>query len=167
VNTTPESQALTPLQKLAQSRAHLRVAMQPLNRIDGAADDFPGESRPAFWNSLPGVGILREALEDWWAHHPLRMATVITEKAASALLRPTAQKHPVLLMAGAVLAGAVLVRMKPWRWGLKKAMFAGLLPHLISKVVSELPLASWIELLTPTGRQPPSETATSPSPARH
>ena len=89
-----------------------------------------------------------DVLKSWWSQHPLRTAALIGEEAGNALIKPTAQKHPVLLMVGALVLGAALMRVKPWRWGFKKVLLAGLVPQLISKVVSELPVSSWMAVVS-------------------
>ena len=98
--------------------------------------------------SIPGADVVKAAVQTWWSQHPLRAASLVGEQAGNALLQPAAQKHPFLLVAGALVVGAALARLKPWRWGFKKALLAGLLPQLISKVVSEMPVSSWMTVVS-------------------
>jgi hypothetical protein len=48
------------------------------------------------------------------------------------VLQPVAQTHPYGLVLGSAVAGAVLVRLRPWRWWPASALLAGLLPQVVS-----------------------------------
>ena len=136
------------MQNLLRSRECLRVALtaaaQPQTPL--AEGDKPGWQ--ASLSAAPGARIIMDVLKSWWSQHPLRMAALIGEEAGNALIKPTAQRHPVLLMVGALILGAALMRVKPWRWGLKKVLLAGLVPQLVSKVVGELPVSSWMAMVS-------------------
>lgn len=58
--------------------------------------------------------------------------------AARHALGAAAEQHPLALVGGAALAGAVFVRVQPWRWLLRPALVAGVASqvtaHLIDKV---------------------------------
>ncbi len=144
-DTTP---SLSPLQKLQRSRDCLRAA---LLAPPGSHHAAPKAEPPGWQTSLmsvPGADIVKDAVQSWWSQHPLRVAAMVAEEAGNALIKPTAQKHPLLLVVGALVIGAGLARLKPWRWGFKKALLAGLLPQLISKVVSEMPVSSWMAVVS-------------------
>jgi hypothetical protein len=120
------------------------AATEPLGPLpDG---DKPGWR--ASLNAVPGARIVIDVFTSWWSQHPLRAVALVGVEAGNAVMKPTAQRHPLLLVVGALIVGAALVRLKPWRWGLKKVLLAGLLPQLISKGVSELPVASWMALVS-------------------
>ena len=52
------------------------------------------------------------------------------------------------MVLGAVVLGGVLAWSRPWRWILKPALFAGLLAQLSAKLVAQVPLQSWMSLVT-------------------
>lgn len=96
---------------------------------------------------------LRRALHDLSAApaaaaNPLRVAGMVVAEAAKAVLQPIAKRHPLGLVVGALLLGGLLAWSRPWRWFLEPALFAGLLPQLVSKAVAQLPLESWLAVLT-------------------
>jgi hypothetical protein len=117
------------VQRLAASREQLRLSL---------VKPPPPESK----------GVLRDTLRDWWAHHPLRATTLVAAEAVKVVLKPLAQRHPFALVAAAVALGGVVVWARPWRGLLKPALLAGLLPQLVSKVVAQLPLDSWLAVLS-------------------
>ena len=94
--------------------------------------------------SIPGVAVVMDAVRGWWAQHPARVATLVATDAAKTFIRPVAQRHPIGLVVGALLVGALLARVRPWRGLIKPALFAGLLPHIVSRVVAHVPLDSWL-----------------------
>lgn len=134
-------------QRLAASRERMRVSM---TRQPAAAAD--------------GTGPVLDALKDWWAAHPLHVAGVVAADAAKTLIGPVAQRHPIALVAGALLLGAVLVWAKPWRGILKPALLAGLLPQLLSKAMAVVPIESWLAVLSSLTRQAAPAAAPEPNP---
>lgn len=124
--------APTPADRLALSRERLRRAMTgaPEPAADGSA---PPPPRARWWDdfrALPGAGIVIDATQQWWARHPLRTTTLIALEGAHAVIQPLARRHPLALVLGAFVIGALLARRRPWGW-LKPAVFAGLLPQLV------------------------------------
>jgi hypothetical protein len=149
LNAAGDMQSLTPLQRLLQSRERLRAALAAVPEPATAASaKAEGAAWQASLMAAPGASIVKDALQSWWAGHPLRAAALVAQGAGNALMKPAAEKHPFFLVAGALLVGAALVRLKPWRWGFKKALLAGLLPQLISKVVSEMPVSAWMAVVS-------------------
>jgi hypothetical protein len=142
----------TPLARLALSRLHLRQAMHDLagNRSAGP-DRGPGRRPAPAWlaalQSLPGIGAVVEAMRSRWARHPLRVVTLVAGDAADNLLRPTARRHPLGLVAGAAVLGGLFAWSRPWRWALTPTLFAGLLPPLLFKGMAQVPVQSWLSLL--------------------
>jgi hypothetical protein len=86
---------------------------------------------------------------------------------ARALLVRAVRRHPRLAVALAVLLGAVLARARPWRWLLRPALWATLLPALLAALglPSGGQAAGWAEwlagLLRPAAG--PKEPAPPPS----
>ncbi|MBT9524459.1 MAG: hypothetical protein IV105_04305 [Rhizobacter sp.] len=134
-------------QRLAASRERMRVSM---TRQPAAAAD--------------GTGPVLDALKDWWAAHPLHVAGVVAADAAKTLIGPVAQRHPIALVAGALLLGGALVWAKPWRGILKPALLAGLLPQLLSKAMAVVPIESWLAVLSSLTRQAAPAAAPEPNP---
>ena len=147
--------AATPSERLTLSRERLRQAM----RADATAAKSGG-SPPAGadWLStlkgLPAFDVILETLGAWWAQHPLRNATLLVADAAKTAVQPIAQRNPLALIFGAMLLGALFAYSRPWRWLLTPALFAGLLPQLLSKAMGRVPPASWMTILASLTAQP-------------
>lgn len=159
-------------QRLQDSREQLRLAWheatapqgrRALNAMSAAqragAGAPAGHTEPtAAWaealKSVPGATILLDALRGWWWQHPLRLYGVIAAEAGAAVAKPVAQRHPVMLVAGAFAAGALLAWSRPWRWIIKPALFAGLVPQLASKTLAHMPLQSWLGALSSLAQTP-------------
>jgi hypothetical protein len=132
----------TPAERLTRSRAQLRQAltdMAPAAAAGGAAS-----RSTAHWldelRALPGVSLVAEVVGAWWARHPLRVAGTLAAVAATAALRPIAQRHPWGVLGGAFAVGALLALARPWRWS-KAAVWSGLLPQLLLAGVRATPAA--------------------------
>jgi hypothetical protein len=132
----------TAAQRLMQSRARLQAALQHAPNQNGPstlelllawataagarASGSPGE--PGSPARVPPW--LLDALARWWAPHPLHQVLVLLRAMAEAWARPVAARHPMALLGGALLGGAALVRVRPWRWLAPPALLAGLAPAL-------------------------------------
>ena len=139
--------ALTPIQRLAQSRERLReVLAPPLATGDGTAGGA-GMSWEQRLRAIPGLAFAVDVVQAWWQQHPLRAATLVAREVSRAALRPIAGRHPFALVAAAAVVGAALAWARPWRWALKSALFAGLLPQLASRMATALPIEDWINVL--------------------
>ncbi len=167
------------LERLAATRGRMRAAMldyarPAVKRPPPVTGEQPlhdlGEQVVAGLKNLPGIAILAESLQSWWAQHPLRTVAIVAEEASRALVLPVAQRHPVGLVVGAAVAGALVIASRPWRWLLRPALFIGLVPQLTSHIVRRLPVDSWLKMLSsiigakparPTSRpKPPTPEAT-------
>ena len=131
----------TPADRLARSRERLRLA---LNGLPPAPDDPEAaehaQRAAAPWRDrlagLPGAGILIEAVQQWWARHPLRSQILLGVSATQAVVQPVANRHPVALVAVAFVAGGLIAWYRPLRGLLKPALLAGLLPQLLVAVTT-------------------------------
>ena len=132
-------------ERLAASRERMRVLMTP---------------KPA---APDGTGPVLDALKDWWAAHPLHVAGVVASDAAKTLIGPIAQRHPIALVAGALVLGGLVIWAKPWRGILKPALLAGLLPQLLSKAMAVVPIESWLAVLSSLTRQAAPTAPTAPT----
>ena len=90
-----------PCARLEANRIHLRIQLltSQLRAGESATGGTPAERLLAWWKTLPFAQAL---------------GTVSNK--AQTLLRPVATRYPGRLMLGAMLAGAVIVWIRPWRW---------------------------------------------------
>lgn len=151
---------LSAAERLAASREQLRIAMlptRPVRRVRNAtsadtnsAAEFEAEDDNAAlgWRervlATPGVALLIDVVETWWARHPMRTAAIVAGEASTALVRPMANRNPFRLVLVAFVVGAILSKARPWRWLLRRTLFAGLLPQIALRVASELPVQKWL-----------------------
>lgn len=144
----------TALARLVLSRDRLRSEMLMRSAPKRFAADG-GEGHPNLQErlkSLPVVGVVFEALASWWSSHPLNAVSSVAAGAVRAAIEPMAQRNPLTLMLLAVVFGGALVATRPWRWLLKPALFAGLVPQLVSKLVAQVPLESWMGFVSNLGK---------------
>ncbi|MGY4828371.1 hypothetical protein ACVNIS_07335 [Sphaerotilaceae bacterium SBD11-9] len=145
----------TAAERLAVSRERLRQTMRA--SMPPARASQPPSELPSWLKGvaeMPVIAAVLDAMRGWWSHHPMRLATLVASDAGKALIGPLAQRHPLALVAGALVAGGVLMHVKPWRGLLKPALLAGLLPQVISQVMAHVPLQSWLSALTPFTESP-------------
>ncbi len=156
--------------RLVLSRERLRRAMYGMAHPErNAARQTPGQTANTWLHrlqSIPGAGIVLETVRSWWARHPLRVPAMVGAEAVAAVARPMAQRNPLGLVTAAFLFGVVLAWRRPWRWIIKPALFAGLMPQLVSKVFGPLPRLSWMSLLASLAQQPPSRSGPTQPPMR-
>lgn len=146
--------------RIEASRARLKLAMSP---PPPAADDRAGLHAPSWLHrltDLPLVAAVIESVTSWWSHHPLRPVVSVANEASSAVVKPLAQRNPLTLVLVAGVVGAALAWTRPWRWIFRSALFAGLVPQLASRVVSNLPIESWMTMAGASlSRQQPASRA--------
>jgi hypothetical protein len=147
---TPVSAA----ERLAVSRERLRVALQTGPSTSGGTTPSPigAIGRSADAAESPGVDFLMDALRQWWTQHPWHLAGNVAAGAARAAVQPLAQRHPWALVLGAALVGGALFKGRAWRWVLKPALFAGLAPQVLRSVLNQVPVQSWVSLLSTLGQ---------------
>lgn len=149
--------------RLRLSRERVRQALIDAAGRSSTATADATEEPAAAWlerlKSIPGVAVVIEAFEGWWRSHPLRIATLVGADATLAVLQPLARRHPLALVLGAALFGGLFVWSRPWRWLLKPALFAGLLPQLLAKAVAHVPSLSWMAVLAAISKEPHAPAA--------
>lgn len=146
--------------RLESSRARLRLAMSPsLVKEAPRLTHSPSGSVLQRVLELPAIGSVIESLSEWWSHHPLRPVAQVASEASTAVVKPLAQHNPIALVVAAAAVGACLVWSRPWRWMFRSALFAGLVPQLASRIVSRLPLESWIAMFSAAINRSTSSTS--------
>lgn len=159
----------TALERLAISRQRLRESMRP----DPQSPDQQGSDEPPAWlnalKGIPGLALVVDAVQSWWNQHPMRVASLVAADASKTFLRPIIQRNPIALVVGAVVVGGLLAWMRPWRGLLKPAIFAGLVPHLVSRLVANVPTESWMSAFAtftrPNPRHDSDQAAATPEAA--
>lgn len=145
--------------RLALSRERLRQALgqHALEKNGGGA---PGTQprRDGAFPLVPGFDALRQL----WTGHPLRSVLHLANEAADAAVHPMAQRHPLRLVLGAGLVGALLAWSRPWRWILTPALVAGLLPRVMRGALGQIPRGAWMALLAAITRRPGSSDMATP-----
>ena len=141
-------------ERLAASRERLRVWMIEADgrrgrrrRAEAAA--AAGRKPPIAdrWRDIPVVGLVADAFDAWWSSHPLHGVAGAAQGAAQDRLAPLVRRHPLATMAGAFVIGMLLLRLKPWRWLARSAMFAGIAGRLVSRAIAAIPLEALLGVL--------------------
>jgi hypothetical protein len=152
--------------RIELTRERLRRAMlpAPIPEEEGIADHAP----PLFdrIKHFPLIGVVLEALDGWWSNHPLRPVAQVAVEASNAVVQPLAKRSPLALVVGAAVVGAALVWSRPWRWLFGSALFAGLVPQVATRVVSNLPIESWMTMLSAALAQQPTSAEGTPPPTK-
>lgn len=141
---------LPPLQRLMLSRQRIRQSL-----VEAAEPPAPPAGEPSVLvtalMAIPGVGVVVDSVRGWWAQHPLHFAGTLAGNTVRGMMRPMARRSPYRLVFAAVAVGGLLYWVKPWRGLLKPALLAGLLPHLVSRAVANVPMESWMSTLMTMG----------------
>ena len=125
----------TPSDRLARSREQIRLSLQPPPaKATGSQKGSPKSPWIDTLKANPGTRVFIDVIGHWWDKHPLRTVASVAAMAATAGLKPVAQRHPWSLMAGAAALGSLIVWCRPWRWS-RPALLAGLLPQLLLAAV--------------------------------
>ena len=139
---------LTASERLEQSRERMRAWMQsrrPRARPARGADEPPAEWLEKLRGN-PLVASVIDAVQVWWAGHPLRKTLVVGEAALREGVAPVAKTHPLAVVVAALLVGALLARTRIVRRVLRPALFAGLLTQIASRLVERAPLEALLDL---------------------
>ena len=163
-NVSSEDRVAGAIERLALSRERLRSTMLPpppkagLHASGaGSAGSFVAGLTERL-KDLPGAAMLLDALRTWWAQHPLRTASEVAAEASRKFAAPLAERNPLALILGAVVVGALFALTKPWRWLLRPALFAGLVPALGARLMRQVPLESWLRMFASVSARTARET---------
>ena len=144
----------TAAERLEASRARLRTALLEIanppprpSLLGELKAGSIGHELLERLKGLPGVALLLESIEHWWAEHPLRAAGSLAEEASRRYVGPIAERNPYAVIIGGAVFGALLVASRPWRWLLRPALFFGLVPQIASSVLKRMPLDGWLQML--------------------
>ena len=159
------STVLGATERLNQSRHLLRECMQAIN---AAASDMPANShRPrSTWlvtlTAIPVLGPVIESVSAWWAQHPLRVVASVFASSTATAAKPMTQTRPWSVLLMAVAIGGLLAWTRPWRFAwLRRAVYAGVLPQLVSTVMSRLPTEGWLDIVNSLLRRPGATSSAS------
>lgn len=153
VATSDESPApqLSALERLEASRARIRGALlqighpRPPDTVGASSGDLKSKLlRMA--RDVPGVSVIADSVESWWAQHPLHTAGIVAMEASREVVGPLARRNPFVLVVGATVVGALFVASRPWRWLIRPALFIGLVPQLASHLIRRVPLDNWMRM---------------------
>ncbi|ARN21649.1 hypothetical protein [Piscinibacter gummiphilus] len=182
--TAPDTTPLSPQARVDASRAALQHWVLRTYHPELLPPPPPGESPvpPADGSDPPWLGAFIDAVNDvpvaavavrymrrWWARHPWRATAQLADEAGRELLRPIAKRHPWMLLGGAVVAGIVIGRLRPWRLVSRNAVLASLLPpisfaSLMTSITAMFgSVASAPEAPAEPGAAPADDTAADPS----
>lgn len=146
------------LERLALSREHLREAMTPRKAADPDASGFVGALAGRAAEKIREIPIgsaLLDIIQAWWIRHPLHRYGAVALDMTRQFARPAAQRNPLGLVLGAVIAGALLAVLRPWRLLLRPAFLLGFVPAIVARVLREVPLESIIDkAMNPAARRP-------------
>ena len=159
-----EGVPMNPVERIELSRARLRHAMLPPPAVPAAGDPPAALAWLERLKAQPAIAIVIDTLRVWWLHQPMRAVVHVASEATNAVAKPIAQHNPMALVLLAAVAGALFAWSRPWRWALKPALFAGLMPQLVSRVVANLPLESWLAVFTSLNSAPPPHDTARNSP---
>jgi len=154
--------------RLALSRERLRLAMRQDGGADGSVDrsastqsaDSADPTREGSWpnwlnrmRESPALEVLFEVIRQRWQRHPLRLAAQVAGDLADGWIKPVAREHPIRLVVGALVVGAVVAWARPWRLLPSPARWSVLAMPIVSKAVALVPLESLLLALTSFAQQ--------------
>jgi hypothetical protein len=169
-DTAPTGDPLSSaIQRVAESRERLRRQMlqgssRERARRHVAAARAEGAS-PSLWmrlRAVPGLGALIDTVSAWWEHHPLHPVAGLAEDMVHDRISPTVRRHPLAVVALALAAGSALAWVRPWRLIVKPALLTGLVSHLATRLVREVPFEAILGAIVAFASSPTHDEAADP-----
>ncbi|MBY0468329.1 MAG: hypothetical protein K2Q07_05070 [Burkholderiaceae bacterium] len=148
------------VERLQQSRQLMRVQMLELNAASAqprgeSNDRFRLDDRLVALSALPVLGPLISDAARWWSDHPLRAVADLFTRPSGSTTGTLTQRHPRAWALSAAAAGALLMWTRPWRFAvLRRAVYSGLLPQVVSTLVSQVPIERLIDFAQSVWRRP-------------
>jgi hypothetical protein len=118
--------------------------------------------------ALPLLGPLIDSAMTWWAEHPLHAVVDLFSRPNPSADEPLTQRHPWAMLLGAAAVGALLMWTRPWRFALlRRAVYAGLLPQMVTTLLSRVSTEGLLDLVSsflrrPGANHPPPATSSQP-----
>lgn len=110
------AKALSAEERLEQSRQQIRgIFSEPLDADETESRTATDNRAEAKSGGNTAVELANSLLKQWWDQHPWRVAMHGASEVTQKVARDTAQQHPMRLVAGAIIAGALVAKIKPWR----------------------------------------------------
>ncbi len=151
--------AAAALERLARSRAQLRVALIPPPEAPGGD---PGDHAPIrllkyLWRRVrragrasPVVDLALDAVQAWWLTRPWLPAAAGVSRNLNNAVLPLVRRYPWAAVGVAAGAGAGLVLLRPWRWAIVRGSWplwrAGLVAQAVH-LAAQWPLESVLNML--------------------
>lgn len=133
MNATDPPLALTPAQRLQQSRERIRQCLAPPEAQADEGESFLGETL----RQHPLLASAVEALQLWWEGHPWRPATFVAGGLVRETLLPFARKHPIGLVLAAMLLGGSLAWFRPVRGVVKALVIKGVVSQSLMGLIQQ------------------------------
>ncbi len=152
--------------RLEMSRQRLRRHLIELNGHPDEPDAGPPRPNALLdsLRSIPLVGMVLDTVSSWWKQHPLRVVATLVVASAASAARPVTQRHPTVTLFAALAIGALVMWARPWRFVLlRRAIYAGLLPQLVSKVIGFIPTDGWMKVADSMLNRGKAATAPTPT----
>lgn len=128
----------TAAQRLAASRAAIDAELRKLQG-DGDEGDTapaqPGQASAGTSTSAPWFGTVSRDVRLWWRRHPARPVLEMASDAGALVFKPVVRKHPLAALSMALVAGAALVALRPWRSRVTAVVWAALSAQLTAGLV--------------------------------
>lgn len=151
----PAATNLSAQERLARSRANMN---RWLVDDDAARADTSGSGAGlSGWlqklRNQPLAALAIDALTDRWSRHPLHTTVRVAEAAARETIAPLVRRHPAAVLGASAVAGALLVRAKPWRWLARPALLTGLVAQIAALLVARLAASQQQDAASAKARQ--------------
>lgn len=155
-------------ERLEKSRRLMCAQMFELNAGSAQAKSRDRGTSSNWWVALSAIPVLGPLISDaasWWADHPLRAVADLFSRPGTSVSKPLTQRHPWAMLIGAAAVGALVMWTRPWRFALlRRAVYSGLLPQVVSSVLARVPTDGLLNLAQSVWQRPAQGKA-SPAPA--
>jgi hypothetical protein len=158
------------VQRVAESRERLRRQMlqgssreRARRHVAAAHAEGTSPSLSMRLRAVPGLGALIDTVSAWWEHHPLHPLAGLAEDVVHDRISPTVRRHPLAVVALALAAGSALAWLRPWRFIVKPALLTGLVSHLATRLVREVPFEAILGAIVAFASSPSRDDAADPA----